>query len=409
MSTGEAADSGSLWREPRVLALLLAASLTVMANATISPALPGLQRMFGDNPNAALLTRLLVPAPSIVVIFAAPLAGLWADRYGKRPLLLAGIVIFILTGSAGLYLPSLEAVFASRLALGIGVAFIMSAQIALVGDYFKGARRSAMVGMEISARNVGAFLFIVTAGLIAGFNARLPFAIYLLPILFLPVVAKAIVEPRREDDAGDAKGHASEKGHPAWPVLFAVLFLAQMMVNMTFFIMPTQLPFYLDHMGYDAARMTGFGLGVMSLAGAASALQFRRLHPSLGFFGVCVISCGMFAAGFALLPQAQSIVMLPIAAILIGAGYALTMPNFVSMALGLVPAARRGFAGGALAAAIFLGQFISPFASQAMIEAHGFGWTYTLISMIVAVCVGLMLLVTASERVMKSRRSLAQP
>jgi hypothetical protein len=47
------------------VALLMAATLTVMANATISPALPGLKQLFHDDPNADVLTRLLVTAPSL--------------------------------------------------------------------------------------------------------------------------------------------------------------------------------------------------------------------------------------------------------------------------------------------------------------------------------------------------------
>ena len=37
-------SKNALWRDPRAIALLMAASLTTMANATISPALPRLER-----------------------------------------------------------------------------------------------------------------------------------------------------------------------------------------------------------------------------------------------------------------------------------------------------------------------------------------------------------------------------
>jgi hypothetical protein len=40
----------AVWRDGRAVALLMAATLTVMANATISPALPGLQQLFADDP-----------------------------------------------------------------------------------------------------------------------------------------------------------------------------------------------------------------------------------------------------------------------------------------------------------------------------------------------------------------------
>jgi len=72
-----------IWQDPRAVALLMAASLTTMANATISPALPGLERLFADDPNASMLTRLLVPAPSLSVALCAPFAGLAADRCGR--------------------------------------------------------------------------------------------------------------------------------------------------------------------------------------------------------------------------------------------------------------------------------------------------------------------------------------
>ena len=73
----------TLRHDPRALALLLAASLTVMAAATISPALPGLQKQFPDTAETAYLIRLLVPAPSLAVVLTAALCGIAADRIGR--------------------------------------------------------------------------------------------------------------------------------------------------------------------------------------------------------------------------------------------------------------------------------------------------------------------------------------
>ena len=123
-----------VWRDSRALALLMAATLTVMANATISPALPGLQRLFKDDPNAALLTPLLVSAPSLSIALLAPFVGIAVDRIGRRAILLFGIALFVVAGSAGVYLPDLPTIFMSRVVLGIAVALIMTAQTALIGD-----------------------------------------------------------------------------------------------------------------------------------------------------------------------------------------------------------------------------------------------------------------------------------
>ena len=80
----EVPPAQAIWRDRRAQALLLAATLTIMANATISPALPGLAREFADHPQVALLTRLLVPAPSLAVVLVAPLVGVLSDRIGRR-------------------------------------------------------------------------------------------------------------------------------------------------------------------------------------------------------------------------------------------------------------------------------------------------------------------------------------
>ena len=66
-------------RDPRAWALILAATLTILSNATISPALPGLEASFADHPDAARLVRLLVTAPALAVALIAPFAGIITD------------------------------------------------------------------------------------------------------------------------------------------------------------------------------------------------------------------------------------------------------------------------------------------------------------------------------------------
>ncbi|MGO1118999.1 MFS transporter [Rhodovibrionaceae bacterium A322] len=368
---------GPLWREKQALALLLAASLTVMANATISPALPRLEALFAQDPNAELLTRLLVPAPSLTVIFCAPLSGWLADRYGRRWLLLTGVVLFVLTGSAGAYLPDLTSIFASRLALGVAVAMIMTAQTALIGDYYVGARRSAITGLQTSARNFGGFAFITLAGWLALYSPRLPFAIYALAGLMLPFLWVAITEPlRTPTKTNKAATPSSERVSANWPWLVAALAALQMLTNLTFFLMPTQVPFFLDSLGYDSAPMTGLVLGVLTLTGGMTALLFSRIKGVLGAAGLFALGYGLMAGGFALLPLGGQLWALLLAAGAIGAGFALVMPNFVSLVLHLAPASHRGLAGGVLTTAVFLGQFCSPFISIPAIAAWGFDGTY---------------------------------
>lgn len=362
-----------IWQEPRAVALLMAASLTTMANATISPALPGIERLFADVPNAALLTRLLVPAPSLSVALFAPLAGFAADRIGRHAMLLVGVVLFVIAGCAGLFLPDLPSIFASRLVLGIAVALIMTAQTALIGDYFTGDDRNALTGLQISARNFGGLVFISLAGWAATLSPRLPFAIYGLAAVFLPLMWLAIVEPPRIAAAPGVMSSSADDGHPSWRGLLAALVLLQGLTNMIFFLMPTQISFFLEARGYESAVMTGTVLGLLMISGGCSALLYRRAQRAIGSAGIFAVGYAAMALGFLLLSRSASTSSLLMAAALIGAGYALVSPSFVALALDLAPRRSRGMAGGILTASIFIGQFCSPLASTPLIASQGYG------------------------------------
>lgn len=362
-----------IWQDRRAIALLMAASLTTMANATIAPALPGLERLFAGEPNAALLTRLLVPAPSLSVAILAPLAGLAADRIGRRRLLLFGVILFVLSGCAGLVLPDLPTIFASRLVLGVAVALIMTAQTALIGDYFTGDDRNALTGLQISARNLGGLVFILTAGWAATLSPRLPFAIYGLAAAFLPLMWLVIVDPPRPAQASGAKPAGDRSDDHPWRLPLTSLVLLQGATNMIFFIMPTQLSFFLDTRGYDSAIMTGSALGVLMLSGGGCALLYPRIQRKIGYAGIFALGYGAMALGFLVLLLAATTPAIFAAVAAIGAGYALVSPSFVALALNLAPAQKRGLAGGILTASIFIGQFCSPLASTPVIA--GFGYT----------------------------------
>lgn len=398
--TGAAAP---LWREPKAVALLMAATLTTMANATISPALPGLRAAFAADPDAEILTRLLVPAPALGVILAAPLAGIAADRIGRRPLLLAGIALFALTGSAGLVLPDLHTILASRLALGVAVALIMTTQTALVGDHFSGQRRQALSGLQIAARNFGGLIFILLAGMLAVWSPRLPFGIHAVAALYLPLIwvmlpAAATVP---------APAAAAEKGRAGAGWIAAILALAalQMLTNMAFFVVPTQLPFHLVSLGYHDPRSTGVALAVLMLTGGATALAFGRMQRAIGHAGTYALGFTAMAAGYLALAFAPDRAAVLGAVAAIGAGYAAVMPNFVALALRIAPAGRAGTCGAILTASVFLGQFVSPLASTPAIAAFGAGATFS------AMAAGLAVVGAAAlaARVISARGAVFRP
>ena len=363
-----------LLRDPRAWALMLAATLTIMSNATITPALPGLQAMFADNPWAEVLTRLLITAPSLLVAIVAPFAGSLTDRLGRRKPLLIGMVIYAIAGTAGLYLPSLEAIMVSRLLLGLGVAAIMTAQSALIGDYFHGAERGRLMGYQMAATNIGGLIFVTSAGVLAATNPRLPFVIYGLAIFLLPFLYKVLVEPPRDLSA---KAHSAETdGEPGWQMTVAIMAIAAGLTFVIFYAVPTQLPYHLRGLGMNDPQDAGAVMGALMFAAALMSVISGWVRPWLGRIGTPVTGYLSLASGFAALAWGDALPVEMAGTALIGMGLGLCMPTFVTTALNVTPARHRGLIAGLVTSAIFLGQFLSPLASQPLVAHLGYPGTF---------------------------------
>ncbi|MCB1476812.1 MAG: MFS transporter [Rhodobiaceae bacterium] len=368
-----------LLRDPRAWALLLAGMLTVMSNSTIAPALPGIEAMFRDTPNADLLTRLLVTAPSLMVALAASFAGYAADRFGRRNQLLVAAIVFAIAGTAGLYLPSLESILASRLLLGVAVAAIMTSQSALIGDYYTGIARARLMGYQVAMMNFAGFFFVMSAGGLAGISAVLPFGIYAISLPLLPLFFFVIKEPKHRA-MHQAVALPGDEGQAGWKFFVGALSALIFVSFVLFYIVPTQIPFYLFEIGYTDATAGGWVLGGMMLSCAIFAVAFDRVRPVLGRGGTPALGYAMMAGGFAMFYLFHALPVLILAAALTGGAFGLMMPTFFTACLNAAPARLRGTAMGVFTTCMFFGQFASPLASQPVIANIGYENTFLLIA-----------------------------
>ena len=77
-----------------LLATLLGVStMTIMAGATITPALPGMEQHFAGQAHAQLLVRLVPALPGLAIMVSAPLPARLGGRTGRVPVL-AGCLVF---------------------------------------------------------------------------------------------------------------------------------------------------------------------------------------------------------------------------------------------------------------------------------------------------------------------------
>lgn len=380
----------------RALTLLCASALTIMAAATLSPALPAIEAHFADTAQVAFLTRLVVTLPALWIALCAPLAGIVADRWGRRPLLLGSVLLYGVAGMSGLALDSLHAILIGRSLLGIAVAGIMTAVTALAADYYEGAARERYMGMQAAFTGFGGLVFIAAGGVLAEWHWRAPFAVYALAFLVWPAVLWHLAEPPRPVPA--AAGGAKPADTAGSRTALALLFAAAVLNSAAFYLVPTQLPFHLLSFGIDAPSRTGVAMGTMTLVSALSALAYTRLRLRLGMTGSFTLGFGLMAAGFGLLSQALEFAWLTLALAVIGFGLGTVMPNLMSSAMWLAPPSLRGRVAGLLTMSIFFGHFLSPLFSQPLIARIGFDGTFRSVAVLLSGMALTALVLTVAGR-----------
>ncbi|MFA7429478.1 MAG: MFS transporter [Rhodospirillaceae bacterium] len=354
------------------LTLLLVSSLTVMSGATIAPALPPLAEHFASRgvADAAFWSRMVLTAPAIGIVLTATAAGALGDRFGRVPLMLAAAVLYAVAGSAGLWIDDMAPLVASRVALGIAVAVLMTGATALIGDTFHGPARDSFMGVQASFMGYGGVVFLSVGGALADVHWRAPFGLYLTGLGVLGLIALTLRGPATA--AARSHERLTDNPPPRGPAVPpVVLYGLAALTFATFYQTPTLMPFRLESMGLSDRTMGGMIIATLPLVAATSALVFGRLRTRLSLPLILALSYGLFGAGYLGVAHTTTPAAAWAGLALSGIGLGWAMPTVSIWLLSIVPAERRGRAIGGLTAGVFIGQFIAPLASRPVVAVLG--------------------------------------
>ncbi|WP_157357538.1 MFS transporter [Amycolatopsis nigrescens] len=350
--------------------ILAAATLTIMAPAVVAPSLPTMELVFAAEPGAALLVRLAMTITSLMIAISAPLSGLVADRVGRRPLLVSGLVLYAVSGTAGFFVTDLYLLVATRALLGIAIGGVMTAVSATVADWFDGRRRASFLGLQQAFASLGGVVFLSLSGVLATISWRVPFWLYSLAAVVALFAIIAVRDGPREPSGGTA-GRARVAGR-----VFGIYALA-LGVTLAFYLAPTQIPFLLGNLGIGPA-IVGVVLAGSTLTAMLGALGFPVLRRRLRFAAIMTVSVALLGAGWLLVGNTGTVFGTAAGLLVGGVGVGLAVPNATLRLSELAPPDLRGRVLSGLVTGIFLGQFLSPLAAQPLIEAIGVGDVFTL-------------------------------
>ncbi|MGV9292696.1 MFS transporter [Amycolatopsis sp. NPDC003676] len=398
----ETTDAGVRRPPKSLLATLLGVStMTIMASATITPALPGMQQHFAAEPHAELLVRLVLTLPGLAIMVSAPLLAKLSGRTGRVPLLVACLALYTVGGGSGLLLDSLPALLVGRAVLGIGIAGIMTTSTALIADHHHADEHGRVLGLQGAAMGFGGVVALLLGGLLAAVDWRGPFAIYLLAIPMLVLVLRFVPDaPVQPADPTDPTTAASP-WQPRLLGLYALIFIGVVV----FYTVPTQAPFWLAEVGGAGPAVAGALIAAVNLVMTLVGLNFRRLRVRWSFPALAITMFAAFAVGLVVLGTAGALWTAALGMVVVGLGIGLQNPTVNGWLVSTAAPGVRTRSLGLLTSALFLGQFSSPLIAQPVIDAVGMGTTFVLSGALAAV-VGVVVAAIHGRRVPKRKPRL---
>ncbi|MBD1822929.1 MFS transporter [Cyanobacteria bacterium FACHB-DQ100] len=364
--------------------LLLASTLTVMAGATIAPSLPTMQSYFSGTPNVEFWVRLVLTMPALFIVIGSPIAGQLVDTIGRKSLLIGAAFLYGLAGSSGFVLNSLFAILVGRALLGLAVAGVMVSATTLIADYYQGDERANFMGLQAAFMGLGGVLFLTVGGFIADVNWRLPFLIYLFSWVLLPAIVLLLFEPTRNKPSEDTPSQTGSRA--TLPIrLLAFIYSAALLMQIIFYLIPVQLPFYLQQLARASATQSGLAIALATLLSAIASMNYGKLKRHLSFIKILAIAFLLMGLGYIGLGLVNSYELVLLVLIPTGLGLGLLMPNLTVWTSTEAPDSLRGRALGGLTTFFFLGQFLSPVVSQPISKGMGLAVTYGLAGVMLAV------------------------
>ncbi|MCY1671369.1 MFS transporter [Novosphingobium sp. SL115] len=337
------------------IVVVLAGFLPILAIVALAPAVPRMVEHFADYPAAQTLVPLAVTAPGLMIALFSPLMGWLTDRFGRRELLLWATFIYGLVGVLPFFLESLVAVFASRLALGICEAAILTVTNTLIGDYFAPDKRRTWLMIQAAAGPFFGVTVLTLSGYLASTSWQTPFLIYGCALPIFAAMWFTIFEPdlANSDEEIDAAGQ--------FPWNHVLLAGGVTLVSASlYYVYIVQIGLAFAGIGVNDPGKVGMLVGVANLGVFIGGIVFKPLSSRLGSATQIAVFLLLLGLGMIGIGTADSASAMTIFACIQQLGAGILIPSLVLWAMNGLPPQHRGRGMGVWSACFFLGQFASP-------------------------------------------------
>ena len=305
-----------------LLGIWSVAALTSLPGLAVSPILEKLATIFPKATDLDL--QLLTTLPSLLIIPFILFAGYISNRIGYIRLLYIGLWLFLLSGALYFVSGTIGQLIAVSALLGVGAGIIIPFSTSLVSMFFSGKERTKQYGYVSAITNITLVVATAVAGWLADVEWRLPFLVYLLPvvsIVLVPAIKRSEKGVGLQGGQGDAVVQSG--GYIKYNTLVKCM-LYYLLITYLVMAVSINLPFLLGKYGYDSA-VVGTVTSIFFLAMMLPGFFINRLVDVLGH-NILLWAMLFIAIGLLDVFYNSTLLFVIIGCVVTGFGYGIAQP-----------------------------------------------------------------------------------
>ncbi|MBO1515470.1 MFS transporter [Metabacillus bambusae] len=165
----------------KMIILMINMFIAIGSFGIIIPILPAYLESINQGGTAAGLMIAIFAGAQLIF---SPIAGKWADQYGRRKMIIYGLIGLTLSMFVFYAVNSIWLLYASRVIGGIGAALLIPAIFAYVADITTMEQRAKGNSLVSAAMSLGIVVGPGIGGFLADFGLKIPFLVSAIVSLF---------------------------------------------------------------------------------------------------------------------------------------------------------------------------------------------------------------------------------
>lgn len=354
---------------PKITLAILLSNLFIafLGIGLVIPVLPTIMNELNIN---GAVVGYMVSAFAIMQLISSPYAGRWTDKYGRKVMIVIGLLIFGISEFLFGLGTTVEVLFISRMLGGISAAFIMPAVTAFIADITTNDTRPKALGYMSAAISTGFIIGPGLGGILAEFNTRLPFySAGFLGILAAFLSFILLKEPERSTEQASTTNSKTGLRRIFAPMYF-IAFVLIFVLSFGLASFESLFSLFVDHkFGFTPKDIAIVITGGAIVGAVAQVLLFDRLAKRMGEINLIRYCLGISAVLVLLMTFVSTYFIILLTTFILFTGFDLIRPAITSY-LSKIAGNEQGFVGGMNSTFTSIGNIFGPIVGGVLFDIN---------------------------------------